>query len=371
MKTDTHTSAIWSGIASDADYFGRYTRDLLSSSDEFLGSVLAFCMTPYLSLAMHESLQKLHKIDPGITAAFNKDTLAISARSRHSLKPFEDTKRGIEGQISYFREEVLPAHSARFLGNTWLPWARFLETDLGLYSYGGRLITTTHSATYHLGFEPTRLLEEGAGPHIRSVFEEYGAFFGSIGASLEEGSADTFVASLSGSSLHDEDVRASKYYRRVFNGSETPELNAMLTTFRALLNFAELVLTDGVQREHVEYTTLKIAYLSLYQVLRSVHILLNDPSYPLTASSTESAASIVGSDSAQELLNPNARPFRNMLMHYNLPPKIDVGKVNFSKPFFGMIPAHFPGYGIGDFVELVRQCCSMTAGLLDQWAERH
>ncbi|BBJ42177.1 hypothetical protein SSPO_048950 [Streptomyces antimycoticus] len=370
METDTHISVIWSGIISDANYFGRYTRDILSSSDELLTSVLAFCMAPYFSLAMHESLQKIQKIDPGITAAFSKDTLDISTRSRHSLKLFEDTKRGIEGQIRYFREEIFPAHSARFLGNTCLPWARSLETDLGLYSYGGRLVTTTHTATYHLGFEPVKLLEKEAGPHIRSVFEEYGAFFGSLGANLEDEGADTFVTSLSASILHDEDVRSSKYYRQVFNGPETPEINAILTTFRALLNFTNLVLLDGLQRQHVEYTTLKIAYLSLYQVLRSVHILLKDPSYSLTASSAESAASIVGSDSAKEILNPNARPFRNMLMHYNLPPKTDASKVDFSRPFFGMIAEYFPDYEIGDFIELVRQCGYMTAGLLEQWAER-
>ncbi|MFF4896707.1 hypothetical protein [Streptomyces sp. NPDC001068] len=368
METDTHTSAILSGIVSDANYFGRYIRDTNSSKNEFLGAVLAFCMAPYFSLVMHESLLKLKKIDPSIMAAFEQDTLTISARARHSLKLFEDTKRGIEGQISYFRDEVFPAHSARFLGNTWLPLARFLETDLGLYSYGGRLITTTHSATYHLGFEPTRLLAQEAGPYIRSVYEEYGALFGALGANLADEGAETFVSSLSASSLNDEDVRASKYYRRVFNGAETPEINAMLTTFRAMLNFADLVLADGVRREHVEYTTLKLAYLSLYQVLHSVRILLNDPSYALTARSTESATSILSSDCAKELMNPSARPFRNMLMHYNLPRQIDVARVDLSQAFFGLIPDYFSGYDTGDFIEFVRQCGSTTAGLLDQWA---
>ncbi|GHB15929.1 hypothetical protein GCM10010306_004310 [Streptomyces umbrinus] len=369
METDTRTSVIMSGIVSDANYFGRYIRDVNSSDNEFLVAVLAFCMAPYFSLAMHESLLKLQKIDPSITAAFEPDTLAISARSRHSLKLFEDNKRGIEGQISYFRDEVFPAHSARFLGNTWLPLARFLETDLGLYTYEGRLITTTHSATYHLGFEPTKLLSEGAGPYIRSVYEEYGALFGSLGADLEDEGAETFVTSLRSSSLNDEDVRASKYYGKVFNGPSTPEINAMLTTFRAMLNFTDLALADGVQREHVEYTTLKLAYLSIYQVLHSVRILVGDPTYPLTARSAESATNIVGSNSAKKIMSPTSRPFRNMLMHYNLPPRIDVSRVDLSKPFFGLIPDYFPDYEVGDLIDLVHVCGSTTSGLLDQWAE--
>jgi hypothetical protein len=369
METDTHTSVIMSGIVSDANYFGRYIRDINSSDSECLGAVLAFCMAPYFSLAMHETLLKLQKIDPSIMAAFVPDTLAISARSRHSLKLFEDTKRGIEGQISYFRDEVFPAHSARFLGNTRLPLARFLETDLGLYVYEGRLITTTHSATYHLGFEPTKLLAEGAGPYIRSVFEEYGALFGSLRADLEDEGAETFVTSLRASSLNDKDVRASKYYGKVFNGSGTPEINAMLTTFRAMLNFADLVLSDGVQREHVEYTAFKLAYLSIYQVLHSVRILRDDPDYPLTATSVENATNIVDADSAKKMMSPSSRPFRNMLMHYNLPPRIDVSRVDLSKPFFGVIPEYFTGYDTGDLIELVRECGSTTSGLLDQWAE--
>lgn len=112
MKTDMQTAVIWSGIFSDADYFGRYFRDVTRCGDGPLNSALAFCMAPHFSLAMHESARKASKIDANISAAFEEATIIISARSRHSMKLFEDTKRGIEGQISYFRDEVFTAHSA-------------------------------------------------------------------------------------------------------------------------------------------------------------------------------------------------------------------------------------------------------------------
>ncbi|MEV2227989.1 hypothetical protein AB0H69_05295 [Streptomyces phaeochromogenes] len=370
MKMDVQTAVIWSGIFSDANYFGRYSRDVTRLGDDSLSSVLAFCMTPYFSLSMHESLQKARKIDAGISAAFEQNTLAISARSRHSLKLFEDTKRGIEGQISYFRDEVFTAHSATFLGNTWLPLARFLETDLGLYGYGGRLVTTTHAATFHLGFEPNELLADGAGPHIRAVFEEYGSYFAGLGANLDDQGADTFVTALDASTLDESrDVRAEKYYRKVFNGPDTPELNAILTTFRAMLNFAEIVLSSGVARQHLDYTAFKIGYLSLYQVLRSVRILLDDSSYPLTARSAVFADHIVNLESAQRILDPKVKPFRNMLMHYNLPPKLDMGKVDLSQPFFGAVPIYFPLYDVASFIQLVDQCGAITAAIFDEWAE--
>ncbi|MFI1536523.1 hypothetical protein [Streptomyces anandii] len=370
METDMQTAVIWSGIFSDANYFGRYLRDVTRHGDDPLNSVLAFCMAPYFSLAMHESLQKATKIDANISAAFEEGTIAISARSRHSLKLFEDTKRGIEGQISYFRDEVFTAHSAKFLGNTWLPLARFLETDLGLYSYGGRLVTTTHAATFHLGFEPNELLAEGAGTLIRAVFEEYGSYFAGLGASLDDQGADTFVTGLSASALDESrDVRASKYYGKVFNGPNTPELNAVLTTFRAMLNFAEIVVSSGVDRQRLDYTAFKIGYLSLYQVLRSVRILLDDSSYRLTTRSAAIADHIVNLESAQDILDPKAKPFRNMLMHYNLPPKVDMAKVDLSQPFFGAVPIYFPRHDISSFIQLVNQCLAIAAAIFDEWAE--
>jgi hypothetical protein len=368
METDTRTAAILHGVFSDAEFFGRFARDLDTSEDDFLRSVIAFCMVPFFSLAMHESLRKIHNIDPSIALAFTQDTLDISTRSRHSLKLFEDTKRGIEGQLSYFRDEIFTAHSDRFLGNTWLPLARPFETDLGLYSYGGRLITTTHTATFHAGFEPRKFLAEGSGSYISQVYEEYGRHFGSLGASLEDAGPDTFFKSLNPTDLSDCDVRASKYYRKVFNGPDTPEVNATLTTFRAMVNFADMVLRCGRRRQHLEYTDFKIGYLSLYQVLRSVHILLDDAAYPLSDRSMDIARSIVTTQIAQEITHRSTKPFRNSLMHYNLPPNIDTSRVDLSQPLFGLVPVYFPQHDVPSFIEMVNECASDTAERFEEWA---
>ncbi|MFD3944082.1 hypothetical protein [Streptomyces sp. NPDC058579] len=370
MDTDTRNAVIWSGITSDANYFGRFARDLNLCNDPYLSSTMALCMVPHLSLAMYESLQKLKKLSPEISTVFSEDALSISARSRHSLKLFEDTKRGIEGQLSYFRDDVLAAHSERFLNNTWLPLARHFETDLGLNFYAGRLISTTHAATFHLGFDTNRLLAPNSGPYISSVFEEYGSFFGALGANLEGQGEQTFIRSLQVAALaKPRDVRAKSYYRQIFNGRDTPEINALLTTFRAMLNFAELVMEAGINRQHLDYTAFKVGYLSVYQVLRSVRLLLDDSAYPLTTRSERIARSISCSPSAQVITRRSSRPFRNTIMHYNLPFQIDVDRVDLSKSFFGLIPIYFPEFDDGAFVELVRECGASTAAAFDEWAE--
>src|SRR5690606_29272195 len=97
------------------------------------------------------SLAKLKVIDPPTSALLSSGVQQVVARSRHSLKLFEDTKRGVDGQLAYFREVLMPAHRGRFLGSVRFKVFQFLETDLGIYRYNGRLISTTHAANFHMG----------------------------------------------------------------------------------------------------------------------------------------------------------------------------------------------------------------------------
>src|SRR5690348_3063747 len=97
--------------------------------------ILPFCVIPYFSLFVHESRLKPNYIGPAAGAELSQDADEIIARSRHSLKLFEDTHRWVAGQVDYFNDEILPAHASYFIENRWLPIARRLETDLGIYGY--------------------------------------------------------------------------------------------------------------------------------------------------------------------------------------------------------------------------------------------
>ncbi|MFE9395056.1 hypothetical protein [Streptomyces flavidovirens] len=365
---ETKAAVILHGIASDVEYVGRFTRDLVVCGSGTLSSVVSFCMAPYISLVVHESRRKLQNVDPAVLARLTRDAVAISTRSRHSLKLFEDTKRGIDGQLAYFCNEISAVYADRYLGNTWFPPARRFETDLGLYSYGGRLLTTTHVATFHLGIEPSKLPEDGVGPYLRALFEEYGAYFGSFGARLDALGMETFVAHLSASILdRSRDVRADKYYRQVFNGKGTPELNAVLTTFQAMLNFVDAVIVAGSDVRDLEYTVFKIRYLALYQVLQSVRMLLDDAAYSLTVKSVENARRIVDAHSAKLIMDPDTKHFRNTLMHYNLLPSMEIAKVDLSQPLFGLVPNYFPQYDVATFAEMVDRCVSDTTAAFNEW----
>ncbi|WP_325381130.1 hypothetical protein [Edaphobacter sp.] len=99
------------GITSDASYAGYVARDLSDRRYASFAGVVSLCLAPYLSLFVHESFRKLSTSDPALAASLSNDVKSIVARSRHSLKLFEDTHRGIDGQLAYFRDEVLPAHA--------------------------------------------------------------------------------------------------------------------------------------------------------------------------------------------------------------------------------------------------------------------
>ncbi|MFF0969545.1 hypothetical protein ACWDQO_17490 [Streptomyces sp. NPDC003703] len=357
------------GIRSDAAYVGRFSRDLGASRASGHGGTIMFCLAPYLSLFVHESYSKLKRIDPALPALLSADAEAIVARSRHSLKLFEDNRRGIEGQLAYFRDEISPAHADRFLNNTWLKAARFLETDLGLYSYDGRIISTTHAATFHLGFDPAALLKEGSGSNLQSVYEEYGRYFSGLGAVTDSG-AKTFVSHLDPMRFdqRENDVRSTKYYGQIFNGKGTPDLNRLLMVFRGLMNFVDSMVGLGADANKVEYTVFKMRFLTLYQVLGSLQMLHDERSGDLTTQSTRLIEKITGTWSASLIMGRSAKPFRNTLMHYNLDSRVDLARVDTAQPLFGLVPIYFPSHDAASFAEAVDSCIEETASVIEEWA---
>jgi hypothetical protein len=74
----------------------------------------------------------------------SSSTKDVVARSRHSLKLFDDSRRGVLGQLAYFHNEIEPAHRRKFLWPIPWPWAM----DLGIYKYDGLPISTTHMVTF-------------------------------------------------------------------------------------------------------------------------------------------------------------------------------------------------------------------------------
>jgi hypothetical protein len=331
--------------------------------------VVSFCMVPYLSLFLHETLGKSDFVDPVVFSQFSQDAEQICARARHSLKLFEDTHRGITGQMKYLKDDIVAPHSSYFIGSSWLRPAHYFGNDLGIFRYGGKVVGSTHAAAFHVGVESSRLFGKRAGPELAAVMEQYGRCFGALGARLDTG-AGTFVLSLEPGELGGKrDVRSKSYYARAFNGEATSLINGLLTDFQGMINFVDAVLPGRADVLNLEYTVFKVRYIALYQVLVSLGLLYKDAtSYGITSHSMNMIRHIIESPEVKEITSPSVKQFRNTLMHYNLLPRADRARVDLAAPIFGLVPIYFPSHDFHSFSALVDACTRETATTLNAWA---
>lgn len=360
-------AVIQDGVERDANYVGNLVRDLSDARYRSFAPIVSICMAPYMSLFLYESYRKLERTDPALATVLSNDVLAIVERSRHSLKLFEDTHRGVRGQVEYFRNEILPVHRRYFIDRWFPPLRRFLK-DLGLYSYNGQVIATTHGATFHMGIGPQEQLAIDRG-EMRAIYAQYGQCFQRMGARLDS-SGQTFMSSLDSQRFNQrpDDVRAEQYYPAVLNGAKTPNLNAVLTVFRGMLNFVNSVIMPDTPASTVDYTVFKIRFLTVYEILCSLKVLRDEQPKALTGRSVALIGKMTGKPEAQRIMERAAKPFRNTLMHYNLNPQTDVSRVDLGQPFFGLVPIYFPSYDVTEFVEAVDQCIRETTAVMEEWA---
>ncbi|MGW1564018.1 hypothetical protein ACWCQ1_47330 [Streptomyces sp. NPDC002144] len=360
---------IKAGVASDADYMGRLFRDFQAVNNASISAITPLCMAPYFSLVLHEAKLKPQTIDPSVFDEFSAEAEEVCARARHSLKLFEDNQRNIEGQLRFFEDDILKKHSARFLGNTWLRFARRWEKDLGLFTYDGTLVTTSHAAAFHLGVEADKLFQNDNGVYRIGITRQMGQCFAALGARMDTHGGETFVRFLSGSRLKSADVLASTYYAEAFNGAATQAaINVALTDFQVRMNFINKVITAGSDIRNLEYTVFKIRYITLYQVLLSLKLLKEDSRYPLSPASTRVIENILAAPAGRVVTDRSVRHFRNTLMHYNLLPSADTARVDLGQPIFGLVPQYFPGYDFEGLSALVDTCISETASALNDWS---
>src|SRR5260370_9920174 len=109
--------------------------------------------------------------------------------------------------------------------------------------------------------------------------------------------------------LTPEDHRSERYYRSIFNGPGTPDVNALLNVFRGMVNFAANVLSLDAAPESSQ-TIFTIRFLTLYQVLASLAALCGTERGDLTPRSVAEMNVILATAAAHPLSRPPIRPLR-------------------------------------------------------------
>ena len=99
------TAIIRHAITADVQYVARYVSSTVRIGSPLPG-LAALWMAPFLALFIHESSRKTSRVFPELSqVALSPEVGDVIARSRNALKLFEDRKRGIDGQVQYFREK--------------------------------------------------------------------------------------------------------------------------------------------------------------------------------------------------------------------------------------------------------------------------
>jgi hypothetical protein len=365
---DLRTRIIGHAIGTDVAFVERLIGSHLA--DPPLGPVTWLCTAPFLSLVVHESHLKVKRLAPDTAigrAEFTHDVADIVARSRHTLKLFEDTARpDVEGHLEWFHDHVTAKHRTRFVDGIKVRALRWLGDDLGIFLYGRRPIANTHAAAFFLGIDSDVLLgpPEVAGRKIRSTTSEYGRYFGLLGARLKEG--QTSFATHAHDVTAQRDVRSERYYATTYNGRRTPKLNALLCAFQALLNTTAVLLpldTDPASTQ----TIVKLQYLTLYHVLQSLRKLTKPNGPPLTTASRDHIEKILGHPAADRLFTGDSRPLRNSLMHYDVDTRIDLGKLSPDHALYNL-PKACLSLSTKDFIGELGRILAFSADTMDSWS---
>jgi hypothetical protein len=353
-------------IVADAKYAARVAHSL-KYAESGVGPVALFCVYNYLSLFVYESHKQLKRIDReyGEGLVFSEDATDFMRRSRHSLKLFEDTGRsGVDGVVSYFNNTIIAGHAHKFLDGVRFQWARFTARDLGIYTYDGVVVSTSHGATFALGVTPDELFGEDGGPQQGRIAEEYGRYFDALtSGTISE--ATSFVTQMQSARLSDRDVRADRVYVKSFNGRGTPAVNGTLSVFQSLVNTADLLLPLDTAPAAWQ-TTLKMRFLAAYQILSSL-TRLRENGAGLRRESLDCIDAMLRHPIAQRIVDPNAKPFRNTLIHYGPDTRIELSRLALNRPVYGLIEFCFAA-DVATFDHDLTVLIRHMARVMNEWA---
>ncbi len=354
-------------IRRDAMFIGRLIGSTRSGPANKVMPMVVFAMANFMSLFVFEARRQVPYIGPVFAEpVLSQGFEEAVARSRHMLKLFEDRHRNIKDQIAFFEDGIVQAHRGRFVGHARWPIVSFLEKDLGICRYGDVEIISSHVANLALGVDAAEYFSPGANERRRATAVEYGKFFATRGATLDE-SSKSFASCLRPEEVKWRDVKSWKTYPHGFNGPDSLGLNAWLRTFWMWLNFTNTLLPLDRQEEST-YTTCKLQFLVLYAIARSCNELRKSPPVALTNTSSESISGIVDDADTKLFVSDSGRSLRNALMHYRPDESLEDSVFDLGSPLYGFTERYFDGMNLDEFRQRMDDWGCRARQVFDRWS---
>lgn len=352
-------------ITNDIIFARRFLESVAGNQEQAV--IPIFCMNNYLSLFIHESHKTLKRIEPQLADALNLNNAPTIERARHTVKLFDDNKKKFEGVRDYFAHEIIPAHKSVFLGNTWFPPARALETDLGLYHYCDRLISTTHVANFYLGVPAAAFTDMASlGRLLLAVASDQGAYVATLADDLPW-QGQSFLECFNAEGVEHRGVKSWKYYKRTFGVEFSLGTTAALTAFLCSLNSVDLLLTGDAGNASHE-TIFKLKFITLYHVVSSLTELRMKSAPNLSRASERILDAILDSETSTTIVRDDQTAFRNTLIHYGLDSRLDFTQLSLDLPLCGLVEAYFPSHSFSELSEKVGEHVKYVAELLHEWS---
>ncbi|MFK4152902.1 hypothetical protein ACI2LV_13090 [Streptomyces fungicidicus] len=351
-------------IAQDIMFLRRFAQSVaVGSLDQAF--VPIFCMHNYMCLIIHESHRTLRQVAPDLADALAYDCAPAIERARHSVKLYDDKYKELDDVGADFRR-IIKEYRQEFLGNTWLPLARPLERDLVLWRFRGRLVSTSHTASFFLAFPPQAFKnKDDLGPRLHAVAIEQGRYISAAAEGLPWQGQSTLDA-MQKTDLAENEVRAEKHYRRSFDPALPEEIKASLTAMTCALNTVDVLLADDIT-PFSETTLFKLRYITLHHVLSSLRKLDDQYGAGLRPSDRALLKGILDLPMSNLILQAH-RGFRNTLVHYR--PAQDVQeRLSLDVPLYGLLDAYFPADDAGSLSDALTLHTAHVADRMSTWCD--
>lgn len=297
---------------------------------------------------------------PDLASLLSNEYAAVTARARHATKLLDDNKKTYETVITEL-DAIAREHGAQFTGKS-VRWARWLETDLGLYMADKRLLGATWPAAYRLGLSVTT---EGtiSGHDLRAVTEEWGGTLAVLCAASFDDTPPAATLRLGRAPrIAGKDIRADRYLSRRFETAFPHGLKMLLIAIEGELN--TLVHFAAHTEPGHEFAVFRARTIALYHSLSAL-ARVSERYASVTTDGMKTLNELLASTSVRDLMSRPGKMVRNRCMHYEI--KDQRLTIDESLPMFGIVEAIFPGKSWSDFSADVTATMVLVVEQLRHW----
>ena len=353
-----------SHIIADMAFLRRFGEDLRGRQQETAVPVMSF--TSYIFLLVHESARYIRRLGPEYAMLTEVVHAAQIEAGRHSIKIFDDTERGYAGVTEFFESGVIPAERRYFIDKVRFKLGGLLGNDLGIYTYDGKVISTTHTLQFSWGLQPGTREAQEWGPMLFEASRQCGQYVAAIADNVDW-RGPSFLNALDLAKIKNRDTVAAKYYKRSFDQIITEGLSATLTAVMANLN----VLNSLISLDHLGQsapTISKLHYITLRHATRALQEVRSRYHSSLSDYSLEQLSHALDNDPAREVTQADDPGLRNSLLHYGISKRTPVDKLSVSRPLYGLVETFFPNLTFETFRQMVLAQSERLSAILNTWA---